>query len=842
MRKSLLTSATAAALAAGVLAIAHPAAADDGIRHVDNTAETCTDTGAGAASAPFCTVGAAVAGTTAGQTVEIRGDLYDERVTVTASGTPEQPITIRFVGDAALEGPNAGFVVDGGHDIRFENLQAWMFSDDPVRFTDPVLDLRDASGITVDGGVLEMMAAETPGAPVVRLSGVTDSLLTDFSIVGMRLLAGITMDAGTSGVTIDSAQVRQARAEDVPADTPGIRVEGTGNTVVNTLVSQFRGAGVLAGPSATGTVLANNAVTYGGSHGIHNSGANGTAITNNTIVSVCGDGIRVDGKASGVSVQNNRLENGFSSALAYCDPAQAGKEVEISIGQDAKDTLVDYNNAFDGTTTSTRLYSWAGTAMSLADFRTASGQSGHDHEVKPGSSLDRDSANSAAPGFQLTDVHGKTRADDLEQPNTGAGPITYADRGATETRFSPTVRTSFDPNPGKSAITLDAPFTVDASASTSRTAPIASYVFRFGDGTVTTQASPVASHRYAEPGRYSISIDVIDSDGMTGRLFQDVSVVRTIATTGVLSAYHGTYMVAPWGDMRANQKELIPAAQFDLVDVGRGHVALYSRYKQAYVSVDRSFHDVLVANKTMVDDTARFTLVRFAEGFVKLKSVATGNYVNTVNDPMAHLAADKSPDEFLERFYLASVTGAPFAAVKATKAPSISGTLRVGSTVKANPGTWTPTATSYAYQWYANGVAIKGATGQSLKIPAALAGKRLTVKVTAKLVAHPSGTATSPASAKIAKAAAPKATKRPAISGTPKVGRTVKVSVGTWSPKATSYKYQWRLNGKVIKGATGKSLKLKSSWRGKKITVTVIARKAGHLDGKSTSKAVVVRR
>ncbi|RIV29815.1 FlgD immunoglobulin-like domain containing protein [Micromonospora radicis] len=184
----------------------------------------------------------------------------------------------------------------------------------------------------------------------------------------------------------------------------------------------------------------------------------------------------------------------------------------------------------------------------------------------------------------------------------------------------------------------------------------------------------------------------------------------------------------------------------------------------------------------------------------------------------------------------------PPAKLKATKAPSISGTLAVGSTVKAVPGTWSPAATSYAYQWSANGTAIKGATAASLKLTASLVGKRLTVKVTAKRSGHPSGVATSAASAKVAKGKAPKATKKPSISGTPKVGRTVKALVGAWSPKANSYRYEWRLNGKLIKGATGKTLKLTSSMRNKKLTVTVIARRSGHVDGKATSKSVTVRR
>jgi hypothetical protein len=179
-------------------------------------------------------------------------------------------------------------------------------------------------------------------------------------------------------------------------------------------------------------------------------------------------------------------------------------------------------------------------------------------------------------------------------------------------------------------------------------------------------------------------------------------------------------------------------------------------------------------------------------------------------------------------------------ALKLSKAPSISGTVAVGSTVKAVPGTWTPAATSYRYVWAANGTSIRGATGATLTVPAGALGKRLTVRVTAARSGYTSGSATSAKSSVVAKGKAPKATKRPAITGTVKVGRTVRAAAGTWSPKANSYRYEWRLNGKVIRGATGASLKLTSSMRNKKLTVTVIARKTGYVDGKAASKTVKV--
>jgi len=84
-------------------------------------------------------------------------------------------------------------------------------------------------------------------------------------------------------------------------------------------------------------------------------------------------------------------------------------------------------------------------------------------------------------------------------------------------------------------------------------------------------------------------------------------------------------------------------------------------------------------------------------------------------------------------------------ALRATKAPSISGSARVGSTVRVVQGSWTPSATEYAYQWLANGAAIKGAVGSAYVIPASLLGKKLSVTVTARRSGFGDGHATSAA-------------------------------------------------------------------------------------------------
>ncbi|WP_326667137.1 Tat pathway signal protein [Streptomyces canus] len=171
-----------------------------------------------------------------------------------------------------------------------------------------------------------------------------------------------------------------------------------------------------------------------------------------------------------------------------------------------------------------------------------------------------------------------------------------------------------------------------------------------------------------------------------------------------------------------------------------------------------------------------------------------------------------------------------------TTAPKITGTAKTGAKVTAEPGSWSAAPTSYTYQWKVDGRAISGATAKTYTVAAAVVGKKLTVTVTALKSGWKSGTATSGA-VTAAKGDAPKATKLPVISGTAKVGKTLKTSNGTWSPAATSYAYQWYANGTAISGATKSSLVLKTAQKGKKITVKVVARRTGHKDGSAVSKA-----
>ncbi|MBN9195516.1 MAG: cell wall-binding repeat-containing protein [Microbacterium sp.] len=87
-------------------------------------------------------------------------------------------------------------------------------------------------------------------------------------------------------------------------------------------------------------------------------------------------------------------------------------------------------------------------------------------------------------------------------------------------------------------------------------------------------------------------------------------------------------------------------------------------------------------------------------------------------------------------------------------APTITGTVRVGSTLTAHAGTWTD-GTSLAYQWYANGVPLSGATASTLGLSSAVQGKRISVRVTGAQTGYVSLTRSSSATAPVAAKSTP---------------------------------------------------------------------------------------
>jgi hypothetical protein len=195
--------------------------------------------------------------------------------------------------------------------------------------------------------------------------------------------------------------------------------------------------------------------------------------------------------------------------------------------------------------------------------------------------------------------------------------------------------------------------------------------------------------------------------------------------------------------------------------------------------------------------------------------------------------------------------GASSGTPTASKGPTISGTPAVGQTLVEHHGTWSGSPTSYRYQWEvcnsagAGCSAIRGATGQTYRLPASDLGHKIRVQETASN-AHGAGTPAVSAPTGLVHAGAssdvPTASKGPTISGKPSVGQTLVEHHGTWSGSPTSYRYQWEVCNSAgagcsaIRGATGQTYRLRASDLGHTIRVQETASNA-HGAGKPAVSA-----
>lgn len=82
-------------------------------------------------------------------------------------------------------------------------------------------------------------------------------------------------------------------------------------------------------------------------------------------------------------------------------------------------------------------------------------------------------------------------------------------------------------------------------------------------------------------------------------------------------------------------------------------------------------------------------------------------------------------------------------------------------------------------------------------------------------------------------------TVKPKITGTAKVGATLKASAGTWDPAPEATTFTWRVGTKTV--GTGASYKVKASDRGKTISVTVTATRDGYNPGKASATIKIAK-
>jgi hypothetical protein len=169
--------------------------------------------------------------------------------------------------------------------------------------------------------------------------------------------------------------------------------------------------------------------------------------------------------------------------------------------------------------------------------------------------------------------------------------------------------------------------------------------------------------------------------------------------------------------------------------------------------------------------------------------------------------------------------------------PTILGTPRLGATLLAQTGTWSPSDVTYTYAWQrgdpVNGFrAIAGATGSSYTLAAADVGETVRVVVTAT---NPDGTTSATSGATSTVAQPPVNLIAPPVpTGTLMAGDVLTPGNGTWD-SPSSYAYTWlrcpagatSVTGSCASIAGGSTYTLGNGDVGSEIAVTVTATSVG---------------
>jgi uncharacterized repeat protein (TIGR01451 family) len=185
-----------------------------------------------------------------------------------------------------------------------------------------------------------------------------------------------------------------------------------------------------------------------------------------------------------------------------------------------------------------------------------------------------------------------------------------------------------------------------------------------------------------------------------------------------------------------------------------------------------------------------------------------------------------------------SRTSDPTAAVAvgdlaATPVPTITGTAKVDVALTAHPGTWDD-GVELAYQWYADGDAVDGATAATYTPGPGKLGALITVKVTGTRAGYAVVTKTSDPTAAVA-AGDLATTPEPTVSGAAKVGATVTAVPGSWDD-GVSLAYAWFAGNEPLAGATGATYVATPADLGKRLRVEITGSKAGYAPTTRTSE------
>ncbi|MGN6130922.1 MAG: PKD domain-containing protein [Nocardioidaceae bacterium] len=546
-----------AVVAAALPSLLAPASADaaTGSFYVDKTMTTCSDSGPGSATAPYCTLSKGVAALSAGATLYVGSGSYAETLKPSVSGTATAPVTITgWPGRSPIIGAGMtyGVMVSSRSYVTVSGLTV-------VNTLSDGIYVSGSSHVTIAGNTVKGAGKPSSGqtAPGISLRSTSASTVSG-NTSDQNHGHGILLTSGSTGNTV-SGNEASLNAEGWERNANGIDVIAPGNTIIGNVTHDNEDSGINFYTGGNNNLAAGNVTYNNGDHGIDDYNVTGGRLIGNTVFHNCTSGINVEGTSGSYTVENNvAVDNAVYAA--YNGIACSRRKGNIGIWDSAPaSTTVDHNLVW--LTKAGTMYVFKSSYSSLAAMQAATGQerygvqgdprfvdvAGGNLQLSAGSpAIDR--ANSGVSGAQSVDLLGRPRVDDPSTPNTYAqGPRLYDDIGAYE--FQPGSVPPPAPAPPTAALTVSptsgtAPLavTANASGSTDPQGQTLSYAFDFGDGTtVGPQAGATATHTYATAGTFTVKVTVTDTSGLSASATRTV----TVATPTGPSAPTAALTVSP---------------------------------------------------------------------------------------------------------------------------------------------------------------------------------------------------------------------------------------------------------------------------------------------------------
>ena len=588
MRKRRVAITSALVIAGASFVGPVSAQADSATTFYVNSAGGCSDSTTDSVTTPYCTIQAAVdAATSPGDTVIVDPAGNYAPFTVTSSGTATAPITIKALAPRPL------FSTYGHTEVYSGTATA------PITIS-------GANYVNVDG-FLAAASGTTSNSAVVAVAGSTH-----VGIDGVEALAenasisnGLSIDGSSSTVTVSRSFFSSAHGSAVAISA------GSSDDVLTTSMMRSAGGVGIVVDGAVGVDVTSNTVVYACGHGIVLSGAStGGSIENNEIETVLDSTTSANcfvpaASASGVEVDSTAISG---TTLDYNVVSLARSVADAAY--DWSGTLYSSASAFFSATAEgqhdTVPTTTAAVGAAVIDSANSSAPGELDTDVYQNPRVDDPNVADTGTGTstyydrgatetQGTATIGSFTASATQAPVGGAitftaaatdswsEPISYEFVFSDGTRISSstgTVTRSFSyvgtytavvdvlnaangtiANSSERSVSIVQPealtpdlelnFTqglgVSASGALSADAwNITNYSYDFGDGS--TGSGAAATHVYAKPGTYPVTLTVTDADGNTasvtksydtGAYFTAVSPSRILDTrngTGVSSA------------------------------------------------------------------------------------------------------------------------------------------------------------------------------------------------------------------------------------------------------------------------------------------------------------------